>query len=153
MKRDIDIQIKREDIIKALAQCIKGNYSDKIAETIIGVLGDNDMAINHVFKATMGIFREFEYKVGDTVLVSMNALNDWMFNAEEMIEKGLCDKNQYVRCDIIQCLEYDTDHYKVQYNAWKDNDYQLLTYSIRDYKIEGLAEEWPAEIVEIKSKL
>ena len=134
-------------MVELLRKVFKEEYKESMPEVLVGVLHNNTHALETMLKATMGITPKTKYKVGDVISVKSHSLASWKFDDTEMESRGYTT-NGYLKATIKNINVYSIEPYTVEYNCWhKDTQCDILdTYSISEYNIVGLVEEYPLEL-------
>lgn len=145
--KEITLKIPQEGVVQLLEKVFKEEYKESMPQVLVGVLQDNTHALETIVKASMGIVPKMKYKVGDIVSVKTYGVSSWRFDEAEMEAKGYTS-NGHLKATIEEISLYASDPYKVTYQYWCKDDHKEKsdTYSITEYYIVGLAEEYPLEL-------
>jgi hypothetical protein len=145
--QEITLKIPQKVVVELLRNVFKEEYKESMPEVLIGVLHNNTHALETMLKATMGITPKTKYKVGDVISIKSHSVASWKFDDTEMESRGYTS-NGYLKATIKNINIYSIEPYTVDYNYWsKDTQCDTSdTYSIAEYYVVGLAEEYPLDL-------
>lgn len=137
----ISIEVSIESIRDSLRKKIISEHSQLIADVIIGNLKNTECGTEQLFKALNGIGDTPKYKVGDDVLVDMNALYTWQFDKDATEKLAIKGK---IKAKILSIDLFKRSSYEVSFKACqiKDSELKEFTSMVNEARI-CLEEEWP----------
>lgn len=129
----INVQITTEDIKQLLSKHLVIANKEKFAELIVGHLSKNNVSLEQIYKALIGIYPEFNYKEGDWVYVPLDALPIWRMDKEKTKALPKTMGNN-IPCEITNVDIYQDSCYDITFSyIGKDSDdLKVENYSIRE---------------------
>lgn len=122
MNKEITIKITDQDLKQMLKKYIVIPNSDKFLDLLTGHICKDRTAMEQIYKAVLGTYPTFNYKVGDFVYVDFNNLASWRVDKELTLQMpGILD-GKYIPCKIISVDFFIEQPYSVSYSAMKIGD-------------------------------
>ena len=145
--QEITLKIPQEVVVELIEKVFKEEYKENMSKALVGVLHNNSHALETILKTVMGIKPKTKYKVGDVISIKSHSVGSWRFDDTEMESRGYTS-NGYLKATIENINVYSIEPYTVSYNYWnKDNQRDASdNYSLSEYNIVGLAEEYPLDL-------
>jgi hypothetical protein len=131
--KTISVEITTEDVKQLLAKHLVIADKEKFAELIIGHLSKSSVSLEHIYKALIGIYPEFNYKEGDWVYVPLDALPVWRMDKEKTKALPKVMGNN-IPCEITKVDTYQEACYDIDF-TYIPKDSDVLTvehYSIKE---------------------
>ena len=140
--KKIHVEITDNDIKEMLKKNIVMPKASRFIDLLIGHICKDKTSMEQIYKAMLGIYPEFKYKVGEWVYVNHDNLATWRVDKEPTMALPGVKNNELIPCKIYEIDIYGEVPYKIKYQAVKDNkpseqDY-YVTESYIDSKVENL---------------
>ncbi len=145
--QEITLKIPQKVVVELIKNVFKEEYKENMSEVLVGALHNNTHALETILKAIMGVKPKVKYKTGDVISIKSHSVGSWRFDDTEMESRGYTS-NGYLKATIENINVYSLEPYTVSYNYWNKNDQRddSDTYSLSEYNIVGLAEEYPLDL-------
>lgn len=139
------IDIDSEEIEKRLKEIFMKKH-EKVAEVIMGIIGDREHDLNLIFRATLGLYPDLKYKEGDMILVHAANLPTWRFNEDATQLHDKYYQQGYIKCTIKSIHPYRYEPYQVEFLAISEDKEVSLEGSIMERHVQGYQEIIPKEV-------
>jgi hypothetical protein len=122
MNKEITIKVTDQDLKQMLKKYMVIPNSDKFLDLLTGHICKDRIAMEQIYKAMLGTYPTFNYKVGDFVYVDFSNLASWRVDKELTLQMPGVFDGKYIPCKIISKDIFSEAPYTVSYSAIKTGD-------------------------------
>ena len=101
--KDIHVILSRREIIKRISDTFKPSHKQCMSDCLNDILDDTELQT--VFKASLNIEPELQYKIGDDILVRADMIYIYEMDKDAMVEAGLIKENT-MKATIVNVKPY-----------------------------------------------
>ena len=147
MRKTVNVGFNPEEIEQRLKSILQKKH-ENVAEVIMGIIGDREFELNLLLRATLGLFPEHKYKIGDMILVKSSNLPTWRFNEDMTLANSKYSHQTMIKCTIVDIEPYKFEPYIVSFYAVEDAGNEVINEtSLYEHYIQGYQEEIPEELL------
>ena len=118
-KTEFNVTFRREEFKRLLLNVLNTPHKELLAETLTGILSQEDWQASQVVLALNGVGPVVPVKVGDKLWVKVRAISSWQFDKEKMKEEKMIVKDQ-ILAEVVEVDYYRQQqiHLKYEYIDW-----------------------------------
>lgn len=137
----INVEVTDEDIKQMLKKNIVMPKASKFIDLLMGHICKDKTGMEQIYKALLGIYPEFKYKVGDWVYIDYTHLAMWRVDKEATMALPSIKEGKLIPCIIFEMDIYTDAPYHIKYEAIKDDKTIQQEYVTMDSYIHSKVEK------------